>query len=128
MFKYRVKNALDFGKKGVVSMRVNPGLSSFAEDPDGAGSSLSELVEFAKHRIPKERWRETEIRLMATAGMRMLDVEVQRTILESCRSVLRSSGFKFSDDWASVITGSVFYTNHGEVEFAYYMLFSCLGE
>ncbi|CAL5188751.1 unnamed protein product [Lathyrus oleraceus] len=106
VFKYRVTNALDFGKKGVVSMRVNPGLSSFAEDPDGAGSSLSELVEFAKHRIPKERWRETEIRLMATAGMRMLDVEVQRTILESCRSVLRSSGFKFSDDWASVITGS----------------------
>ena len=106
VFKYRVKNALDFGKKGLDSMRVNPGLSSFAEDPDGAGRSLSELVEFAKSRIPRESWRETEIRLMATAGMRMLDVEVQENILESCRKVLRSSGFKFSDDWASVITGS----------------------
>ncbi|KAL5100252.1 hypothetical protein RYX36_004579 [Vicia faba] len=106
VFKYRVKNALDFGKKGVVTMRVNPGLSSFAEDTDGAGSSMAELVEFAKSRIPKERWRETEIRLMATAGMRMLEVEAQENILESCRRVLRSSGFKFSDDWASVITGS----------------------
>lgn len=106
VFKYRFKNALDFGKNGLHSMRVNPGLSSFAEDPDGAGRSLSELVEFAKSRIPKESRRETEIQLMATAGMRMLDVEVQEKILESCRKVLRSSGFKFSDDWASVITGS----------------------
>ncbi|GAU46521.1 hypothetical protein TSUD_402510 [Trifolium subterraneum] len=87
-------------------MRVNPGLSSFAEDPDGAGRSVLELVEFAKNRIPKESWRETEIRLMATAGMRMLDVEVQERILDSCRKVLRGSGFKFSDNWASVITGS----------------------
>jgi apyrase len=106
LFKYKVKNALDFGKKGLDSMRVNPGLSSFAEDPDGAGRSVLELVEFAKNRIPKESWRETEIRLMATAGMRMLDIEVQEKILDSCRKVLRSSGFKFSDNWASVITGS----------------------
>lgn len=107
MFKYRVNNALDLGKEGLASMRVNPGLSSFAEDPDGAGGSLSELVKFAKDRIPRERWRDTEIRLMATAGMRMLDAEVKEKVLESCRRVLRSSGFKFRDDWASVITGAV---------------------
>lgn len=101
-----MKNALDFGKKSLVSMRVNPGLSSFGNDPDGAGRSLLEVVKFAKSRIPKENWRETEIRLMATAGMRLLDVEVQEKILESCRKVLRVSGFMFRDDWASVITGS----------------------
>ncbi|KAF2298848.1 hypothetical protein GH714_028297 [Hevea brasiliensis] len=43
---------------------------------------------------------------MATAGMRLLDYEVQERILESCRKVLRKSRFKFRDDWASVITGS----------------------
>ncbi|KAF2291909.1 hypothetical protein GH714_036079 [Hevea brasiliensis] len=43
---------------------------------------------------------------MATAGMRLLDSEVQDRILESCRKVLRKSGFKFRNDWASVITGS----------------------
>jgi apyrase len=132
LFKYKVKNALDFGKKGLDSMRVNPGLSSFAEDPDGAGRSVLELVEFAKNRIPKESWRETEIRLMATAGMRMLDIEVQEKILDSCRKVLRSSGFKFSDNWASVITGSLFlfygifffYMDYdGEVKFVFFLCY-----
>ncbi|KAF1863567.1 hypothetical protein Lal_00030620 [Lupinus albus] len=105
VFKYRV-GSFDFGKDGLASMRVNPGLSSFAEDTDGAGRSLEELVEFGKGRVPIENWRETEIRLMATAGLRMLNVGVQGKILESCRKVLRESGFLFRDDWASVITGS----------------------
>ncbi|CAJ2647991.1 unnamed protein product [Trifolium pratense] len=43
---------------------------------------------------------------MATAGMRMLDVELQEKNLDSCIHVLRSSGFKFCYNWASVITGS----------------------
>ncbi|PNX58700.1 putative apyrase 6-like protein, partial [Trifolium pratense] len=52
----------------------------------------------------KESWRETAIWLMATAGMRMLDVELQEKNLDSCIQVLRSSGFKFCYNWASVIT------------------------
>ncbi|XP_059655847.1 probable apyrase 6 [Cornus florida] len=109
VFEYVIRDKVpdfDFGKDGLVSMRVNPGLSSYAEDPEGAGGSLAELLEFAKKRIPKEYWGDTVIRLMATAGMRMLDLGVQERILGSCRRVLRSSGFKFRDDWASVITGS----------------------
>ncbi|CAN8293586.1 unnamed protein product [Cochlearia groenlandica] len=43
---------------------------------------------------------------MATAGMRLLDVNVQEQILEVVRGVLRDSGFKFRDEWASVISGS----------------------
>ncbi|KAL1355982.1 hypothetical protein AAHE18_05G151100 [Arachis hypogaea] len=95
------RELLDLG-----SMRVNPGLSSFAKDPEGAGRSVSELVEFGKGKVPREKWAHTEIRLMATAGMRLLGPEAQGRILEACRRVLRSSGFKFRDDWASVITGS----------------------
>ncbi|XP_057759626.1 probable apyrase 6 isoform X1 [Arachis stenosperma] len=95
------RELLDLG-----SMRVNPGLSSFAKDPEGAGRSISELVEFGKGKVPREKWAHTEIRLMATAGMRLLGPEAQGRILEACRRVLRSSGFKFRDDWASVITGS----------------------
>ncbi|KAF6171852.1 hypothetical protein GIB67_007373 [Kingdonia uniflora] len=96
----------DFGRNGLASMRVNPGLSSFEGEPNGAGESLLELLVFAKGRIPREDWGETEIRVMATAGLRILDLGVQEKILESCRIVLRLSGFKFRDDWASVITGS----------------------
>lgn len=94
-----------FGKE-LASMRVNPGLSAYAEDPDEAGRSLVDLLEFGMVRVPRDCWEDTEIRLMATAGLRRLELEVQERILESCRKVLRLSGFKFRNDWASVITGS----------------------
>ncbi|KAK4598512.1 hypothetical protein RGQ29_015820 [Quercus rubra] len=109
VFGYQVEGQIpvyDFGKTGLASMRVRPGLSAFSDDPDAAGGSLRELVEFGKGRVPREHWGDTEIRLMATAGLRLLDSELQERILGSCRQVLRSSGFKFKDDWASVITGS----------------------
>ncbi|XP_028117070.1 probable apyrase 6 [Camellia sinensis] len=109
VFEYVVKVGVanfDFGENGLASMRVNRGLSAYAEDTEGAGVSLGELVEFGKKRVPKEYWGETEIRLMATAGLRMLELSVQDRILESCRKFLRLSGFRFRDDWASVITGS----------------------
>ncbi|TQD71386.1 hypothetical protein C1H46_043081 [Malus baccata] len=88
-------------------MRVNPGLSAYAEDLESVGGSLRELLEFGKGRVSKDLCAETEIRLMARAGLRLLDLGVQNRILNSCRKVLRSSGFKFRDEWASVITGTV---------------------
>ncbi|KAM3304234.1 putative apyrase 6 [Capsicum chacoense] len=110
VFEYEVRNGgvpvYDFGDKGLVSMRVNPGLSAYAEEPEKVEQSLGRLVEFGKGNVPKEYWSETEIRLMATAGMRLLDLGDQEKILEVCRGVLRDSGFKFKDDWASVISGS----------------------
>ncbi|KAL0551714.1 hypothetical protein IC582_010803 [Cucumis melo] len=109
VFGYRVEagyGVFDFGEEGLASMKVNPGLSAYARDPDGAGKSLVELLEYAKSRVPRDQWGVTEIRLMATAGLRLLELDVQNRILESCRHLLRSSGFKFQDEWASVITGS----------------------
>lgn len=108
MFRYRVEGGygvFDLGEEELASMKVNPGLSAYAEDPDGAGESLVELLEYAKTRVPRDQWGVTEIRLMATAGLRVLELDVQNRILESCRWVLRSSGFKFRDEWALVITG-----------------------
>ncbi|CAA0822306.1 Probable apyrase 6 [Striga hermonthica] len=109
VFKYEVRNGnlvLDFTDKGLVSMRVNPGLSAHLDDPDGAGHAISELVQFAKGNVPSDQWGNTEIRLMATAGMRLLGNEDQERILNACRRVLRASGFKFHDDLATVIPGS----------------------
>lgn len=106
VFSYIIENGKPVFDFGDGAMKVNPGLSAHAEDPEGAGRSLIELLEFGKGRVPKKFRGETEIRLMATAGMRLLNLEVQERILESCRMVLRKSGFKFRDEWASVITGS----------------------
>ncbi|OEL34236.1 putative apyrase 6 [Dichanthelium oligosanthes] len=90
------------------SLKANPGLSSFAADPRGAGLSLAPLVDYARRRVPRERWAETEVRLMATAGLRLLDAAVAESVLESCRDVLRQSGFLFQDRWATVISGMLY--------------------
>lgn len=108
VFKYEVRGGdllVDFSEKGLVSMRVNPGLSAYAEDPDGAGGAVAQLVEFAQRNVPAEQWAEADIRLMATAGMRLLQKGDQEKILNVCRRVLRASGFRFRDDWATVISG-----------------------
>ncbi|MCL7049606.1 hypothetical protein MKW94_011999 [Papaver nudicaule] len=110
VFGYNIDNGdkpvIKFGKEEVGSMRVTPGLSTFETDTESAGKSLIDLLEFGKEKIPKEYWEDTEIRLMATAGLRRLEKRVLERILESCRRVLRFSGFKFEDHWASVISGS----------------------
>lgn len=108
VFKYKITNGnlvFDFSEKGLVSMRVNPGLSAYAENPERAGAAVAELMEFAKRTVPREQWAETKVRLMATAGMRLLKDEDQERILNSCRIMLRASGFRFHDDWATIISG-----------------------
>ncbi|KAL1215302.1 putative apyrase 6 [Cardamine amara subsp. amara] len=109
VFGYRIesgKPVFEFKGANYASLKLHPGLSAFADDPNGASVSLTELIEFAKGRIPKGMWMETEVRLMATAGMRLLELPVQEKILNVARRVLKSSGFLFRDEWASVISGS----------------------
>ncbi|OAP15563.1 hypothetical protein AXX17_AT1G14820 [Arabidopsis thaliana] len=100
------KPVFDFGEEHYASLKLSPGLSSYADNPEGASVSVTKLVEFAKGRIPKGKLKKSDIRLMATAGMRLLDVPVQEQILDVTRRVLRSSGFKFQDEWATVISGT----------------------
>ncbi|XP_062211410.1 probable apyrase 6 [Phragmites australis] len=94
---------LDLARSAV--MRVSPGLSSFAAEPARAGESLRPLMEFVRERVGGSS-AETEVRLMATAGLRLLEERAQEAILASCRDVLRASGFRFEDAWAKVIPGS----------------------
>lgn len=108
VFGYRIesgKPVFEFRGANYASLKLHPGLSAHADDPEGASVALSELVEFARGRVPKGMWAETEVRLMATAGMRLLEVTVQEKILAVARRVLRGSGFLFRDEWASVISG-----------------------
>ncbi|KAF2939469.1 hypothetical protein DAI22_03g196800 [Oryza sativa Japonica Group] len=84
-------------------MRVTPGLSSFADEPARAGDSLRPLIDFAREKVGGAA---AEVRLMATAGLRLQEGRLQEAILSSCRDVLRASGFRFEDSWAEVIPGS----------------------
>ncbi|XP_010476528.1 PREDICTED: probable apyrase 4 isoform X1 [Camelina sativa] len=109
VFGYRAesgKPVFDFGEESYASFKLSPGLSAYGDNPEGVSESVTELVEFAKRRVPKRVLEESDIRLMATAGMRLLELSVQERILEVTRRVLRSSGFVFREEWASVISGS----------------------
>lgn len=90
---------------GNESVKVRPGLAGFADDPEGAGRSISELVEFAKRRVRKKDRARTKVVLAVSGGLEGLSSGVRGRIVESCRRVLRKSGFMFRDEWARVITG-----------------------
>lgn len=90
---------------GSSSMKVRPGLTGFADHPEAAGESIARLIKFAMRRVPEKERRNTKIQLMARAELESLGSEQTGRILESCRRVLRSSGFLFKDQWARVIRG-----------------------
>ncbi|XP_030458732.2 probable apyrase 6 [Syzygium oleosum] len=93
------------GGSGAESARVRPGLAAFADDPEGAGRSISELIKFAKRRVRKKDRAKTKVVLAVSGGLEGLSSGVRGRIMESCRRVLRKSGFMFRDEWARVITG-----------------------
>jgi len=72
---------------------VKPGLSSYAEKPEEAGSSLDELLAKAKRRVPESARASTPIILKATAGLRLLPDKQAQAILDEVEAKLRSSGF-----------------------------------
>lgn len=48
------------------------GISSYADNPSGAGQSLVECLNQALRDVPEERHASTPLYLGATAGMRLL--------------------------------------------------------
>ena len=93
---------------GHKSLKVRPGLSSFASNPEKAGESLQGLIDFMKQEVPEAEWAETPIWLKATAGLRMLDETTSTAILKSVQDFLgnpQQSPFFFRADFASIIPG-----------------------
>jgi len=91
-----------------ISMKVKPGLSSFATNPTSAGKSLAPLVTFLKENVPEEVWGVTPIWLKATAGLRMLSSVQSDAILEDVRNFLldaANSPFLFRPSYARIIPG-----------------------
>jgi Golgi nucleoside diphosphatase len=83
--------------------QIKPGVSSYAADHAAAGASLAPLLKKAQEVVPEDQWATTPIALYATAGLRLLpnptDVE---GILESLRSALAATPFKFTDPETNV--------------------------
>jgi len=85
------------------NLKVKPGLSTFAENPSGAGASLKPLLDFVLSEIPEDQWARSPVYLKATAGLRMVDKKPREAILESVRDALAASPLKFDDRKAGAL-------------------------
>ncbi|PWN51436.1 hypothetical protein IE53DRAFT_299475, partial [Violaceomyces palustris] len=75
--------------------KVEPGLSSFAQNPAGVAGYLKPLMERAESIVPQSAWADTPIYIMATAGMRLLtDVERNGILNQACQYVKQHTSFR----------------------------------
>ncbi|XP_013788980.1 ectonucleoside triphosphate diphosphohydrolase 5-like isoform X2 [Limulus polyphemus] len=84
---------------------VKPGLSSYAESPSEAASSIVSLLEKAKTVIPSECWSGTPLSLKATAGLRFLPSHTADAILDEVDKKIKSYPFLVSNDSVSIMDG-----------------------
>ncbi|KAK4521247.1 Mitochondrial succinate-fumarate transporter [Mucor velutinosus] len=78
--------------------KLEPGLSSFKDDAEGAANSLKPLMEIAVKSVPEEHQKCTPIAVKATAGLRMLGAEKSDRILASVRKYLETYPFPIAKD------------------------------
>lgn len=89
-----------------VFMKITPGLSSTSRDPDFASEYIDPLLDFAAKHIPQEEHSSTLLYILATAGMRMLEKEVQESILDDLRhDIPKKYNFNCDPSNFAVITG-----------------------
>ncbi|GAA5976686.1 hypothetical protein JCM11641_005661 [Rhodosporidiobolus odoratus] len=88
-------------------LKVEPGISTFGDNPEGVTDYLRPLIEHAASVIPSEQLSSTPIYLLATAGMRLLPQSQQEKVLTAACSYLRTYPFHLPDcsDQVRIISG-----------------------
>ncbi|KIM53052.1 hypothetical protein SCLCIDRAFT_1223228 [Scleroderma citrinum Foug A] len=75
--------------------KVEPGLSTFGDSPEGVAGYLEPLIHHARSRIPPSLELETPLFLLATAGMRLLSpIQQARVLNAACQYVRSASNFR----------------------------------
>lgn len=87
------------------SVKVGSGLAEFGNEPEDAGRVISEMVKFAKWRVPEKEWSSTRIVLLVSGGFERLSLGQRDGVFESFRQVLRKSTFQFKDEWVRQVQG-----------------------
>ncbi|KAL1714385.1 nucleoside phosphatase GDA1/CD39, partial [Schizophyllum commune] len=97
--------------------KMEPGLSSFADNVEGIPAYLRPLLDHARNHIPPSLHHETPLFLLATAGMRLLTPTQQADVLqETCRFLALHSNFKIDGPSAAGPCGSSVRIITGEEE------------
>ncbi|KAG5653534.1 hypothetical protein H0H81_012475 [Sphagnurus paluster] len=97
--------------------KVEPGISSFGNNPEGVAKYLQPLLSHARTHIPPSLEKETPLFLLATAGMRLLSPKKQAEVLQqACKFLRLHSTFKIDDPSATGPCGSSVRIITGEEE------------
>jgi len=98
---------VDLSVRAQQTLKVRPGLSTFAEQADykGAGLTIETLIAFANEFVPEERRAATPVLLKATAGLRALPAAQAIAVMGQVRVVLMQSPYRVRPEWASIIEG-----------------------
>ena len=98
---------VDVSVRSKQTLKVKPGLSSFAEklDLDGTKNGMLELLDFANRFVPRSKRRSTPLLLKATAGLRAVKASSAEAVLDTVRAVFRESEYQFIGPWVEIIPG-----------------------
>ncbi|XP_065175882.1 ectonucleoside triphosphate diphosphohydrolase 7-like isoform X1 [Sycon ciliatum] len=92
----------------LVTMKTEPGLSSFRSTPQRAYSSLVPLLKLAASHIPSELHPTTNIYVLGTAGLRLVPARERNAILAAVFSRIRAQyRFNIQADHVRVISGQM---------------------
>ncbi|KAF7726583.1 Guanosine-diphosphatase [Apophysomyces ossiformis] len=88
---YRFKVCKEAEMENEVFEMLNPGLSSYANDPEEAAKSLDPLMKVALESVPAELHACTPVAVKATAGLRLLGRSSSEAILKAVRARLENN-------------------------------------
>lgn len=84
--------------------KIEPGLSSVEGNPDEASRYIGPLMDFISQNIPEGRHNDTQIHILATAGMRLLGNRTQHEIMSDLENDLPKQ-YRFTKIKARVLSG-----------------------
>ena len=84
------------------------GVATYRENPEEAYQSLVPLLDFARSHIPEQKWSQTSLYVLCTAGMRFLEEGDQALILgHLAQSISLNYPFHIPQDGIQVISGQM---------------------
>lgn len=102
-----IQQLMDPSGKPVVK-KITPGLDTFENNPGAASDYIKPLLKYAAAHIPTEHHPDTQLFILATAGMRMISKESQNAVFEDLKTdIPKSFPFVFSDTNFEVISGKL---------------------
>uniref|UniRef100_A0A8C4NFB1 Ectonucleoside triphosphate diphosphohydrolase 5b n=1 Tax=Eptatretus burgeri TaxID=7764 RepID=A0A8C4NFB1_EPTBU len=87
-------------------LSLEPGLSTYAKEPEKCVGPLRELLAFAQRHVPPPQWSRTPLALLATAGLRLLPTHRAHALLEQVRREFLHSPFIVNNDSVAIMNGS----------------------